>query len=119
MNQRTRQEARPSQISKALERESVENRSNSVVTGGQTNRRPVCKASGRRTEDGSPLSPRLLDLHATARYLGVSEWTVRTLEHQGLLRRVRVPLAGWGELRKLLFDRLELDALIDAWKASS
>jgi hypothetical protein len=33
-----------------------------------------------------------------------------------MLRRVRVPLPGHGELRKLLFDRLELDDLVDRWK---
>ncbi len=59
--------------------------------------------------------PRLLDLDATAAYLGVSPWTVRDLEAAGILRRVRVPLQN-GELRKLLFDREELDHLIRIWK---
>jgi len=27
-----------------------------------------------------------------------------------------VPLPGNGELRKLLFDRADLDALVEAWK---
>ena len=62
------------------------------------------------------IAQRLLDLRGTAAYLGVSPWTVRTLEQQGLLRRVRVPLAGYGELRKLLFDRHDLDSLIEGWK---
>src|SRR5438046_591327 len=39
------------------------------------------------------IHPRLLDLHDTARYLGVSEWTARDLEAAGVLSRVRVPLA--------------------------
>lgn len=65
---------------------------------------------------GAPLPPRLLDLRATAAYLGVSCWTVRDLEAAGTLRRVRVPLPGNGELRKLLFDRADLDALVEAWK---
>lgn len=64
----------------------------------------------------APLVPRLLDLHVSASYLGLSEWTVRTLEQQGILKRVRVPLPNHGELRKLLFDRADLDRLIDAWK---
>ena len=64
----------------------------------------------------APVPPRLLDLHATAAYLGVSEWTVRDLEAAGVLHRVRVPLPNGGELRKLLFDRAELDRLIEAWK---
>ena len=62
------------------------------------------------------IAPRLLDLHATAVYLGVSGWTVRDLEAAGTLRRVRVPLVNGGELRKLLFDRGDLDRLVEAWK---
>jgi hypothetical protein len=60
--------------------------------------------------------PRLLDLDATAAYLGVSPWTVRDLEAAGVLQRVRVPLANHGELRKLLFDREDLDHLVSLWK---
>ena len=60
--------------------------------------------------------PRLLDLGATGAYLGVSGWTVRDLEAAGILRRVRVPLPNGGELRKLLFDKNDLDALIESWK---
>jgi hypothetical protein len=62
------------------------------------------------------LCPRLLDLGTTAIYLGVSPWTVRDLEAAGTLKRVRVPMAGSGELRKLLFDRQDLDRLVEAWK---
>ena len=63
-----------------------------------------------------PVSPRLLDLHVSAGYLGLSEWTVRTLEQQGILKRVRIPLPNQGEVRKLLFDKSDLDQLIEAWK---
>jgi len=63
-----------------------------------------------------PIGPRLLDLHTAAAYLGVSEWTVRDLEAAGTVARVRVPLGQTGELRKLLFDRAELDRLIEQWK---
>lgn len=80
-----------------------------------------CTQSG--TNDGTavhitvaPVSPRLLDLHVSAGYLGLSEWTVRTLEQQGILKRVRIPLPNASELRKLLFDRADLDRLIDGWK---
>ncbi len=66
----------------------------------------------------APVPPRLLDLPATAAYLGVSEWTIRDLESAGVLRRVRVPLPNHGELRKLLFDREDLDHLIAVWKES-
>lgn len=64
----------------------------------------------------SGLCPRLLDLGATAAYLGVSPWTVRDLDAAGTLKRVRVPIAAGSELRKLLFDRHDLDRLVDAWK---
>ena len=81
-----------------------------VDTSGPNGRALVCQASG-------PLLPRLLDLDATAAYLGVSGWTVRDLEAGGILHRVRVPLPNGGELRKVLFDRMELDTLVDQWKA--
>jgi len=44
-------------------------------------------------------------------------WTIRDLEAAGVLRRVRIPLPNRGELRKLLFDRADLDRLVDAWKS--
>ncbi len=62
------------------------------------------------------IAPRLLDLSGTAAYLGVSTWKIRELEGAGTLSRVRIPLGPSGELRKLLFDRSELDRLIDQWK---
>ncbi len=75
------------------------------------------------------IAPRLLDLSNAARYLGISEWTLRDMEHARLLPRVRLPMpadvqkrprsgrsAGSGELRKLLFDREDLDKLIESWK---
>ena len=64
----------------------------------------------------APVHPRLLDLHATAAYLGVSEWTIRDLEGAGVLPRVRLPLPNHKELRKILFDVRDLDHLIDNWK---
>ncbi len=63
-----------------------------------------------------PLTPRLLNLHSTAAYLGLSQWTVRDLEAGGLLQRIRIPLPNQGELRKLVFDRMDLDRLIQTWK---
>ncbi len=60
--------------------------------------------------------PRLLSLDATAVYLGISPWTVRDLEADGVLPRVRVPLPNGGELRKVLFDVEDLDRCIEAWK---
>ena len=60
--------------------------------------------------------PRLLDLHGTAAYLSLSDWTVRALEFNGILPRVRVPVNEQKDMRKLLFDRLDLDRLVDSWK---
>ena len=59
---------------------------------------------------------RLFDIDRAAAYLGVSPWTVRDLEAAGTIKRVRVPLSGGRELRKLLFDKADLDALIETWK---
>ncbi len=71
---------------------------------------------GRGVPEIVPVLPRLLDLPGAAAYLSVSSWTIRDLEAAGVLHRVRVPLPNHGELRKLLFDREDLDRLIAAWK---
>ncbi len=62
------------------------------------------------------IAPRLLDLKAAAAYLGVSPWTVRDLEANGTIRRISIPLGAGRDLRKLLFDRQDLDQLVDSWK---
>jgi len=75
---------------------------------------------GRRTmvyEAVGQILPRLLDLRAAAAYLGISPWTVRDLEANGTLRRVNVPSGPGRDLRKLLFDRKDLDQLVETWKA--
>ena len=57
-----------------------------------------------------PAAPRrLLPLPEAAAYLGVSPWTVRELQWSGKLPRVDLG-------RKLLFDRADLDALIERQK---
>jgi excisionase family DNA binding protein len=66
---------------------------------------------------GLSLPPRLLDVHSAARYLGLSPWTVRDLLGNGTLKRVRVPLPGGRELRRILLDRQDLDRLVESWKA--
>jgi excisionase family DNA binding protein len=63
-----------------------------------------------------PITPRLLDLPTAAAYLGLSKWTIRDLEAAGTLPRVRVPLPNGGELRRVLFDKADLDRLVAAWK---
>ena len=68
------------------------------------------------THTVAPVLPRLLDLDAAAAYLSVSTWKIREMEAVGVLARVRIPLGGKTELRKLLFDRQELDELVNRWK---
>jgi hypothetical protein len=75
--------------------------------------------TGRAAPAGRAMTPRLFDLEGAATYLSVSPWTIRELEAKGVLPRVRVPLPGGGELRKLLFDKADLDRLIEAWKDSA
>jgi hypothetical protein len=80
------------------------------VNRGVGERRRVTSASGHALE------PKLLSLASTARYLDLAPWTVRELEWAGVLLRVRVPLPGGRQLRKILFDRDDLDRLIRTWK---
>lgn len=58
--------------------------------------------------------PRLLGIQATADYLGIKPWSVRELTWAGTLRPVKL-----GRLRRLLYDRADLDALIDQGKNES
>ncbi len=93
---------------------------------GQSGHAPGTSPSDPRVSSGSErgalaviaIEPRLLSLEDAARYLGVSPWTVRELEWSGVLPRIRIPLGNGKELRKLLFDREDLDRLIDRWKDS-
>jgi len=59
----------------------------------------------------SPIGPRLLALREAAEYLGVGTWTLRGLYWKGLLAAVRFPGG-----RKLWFDRVDLDRLVEANK---
>jgi excisionase family DNA binding protein len=61
-------------------------------------------------------SRRLLSVHEAASYLGMSHWTVRDLLHAGTIKAVRLPLGTGRELRRILVDRRDLDALIEASK---
>ena len=68
--------------------------------------------SGATVPGVCPLQPRLLDLASAAVYLSVSSWTLRDLEAAGHLSRVRLPLPLGREVRKVLFDREDLDRLV-------
>jgi excisionase family DNA binding protein len=73
-------------------------------------------APTRQAPTSSAVGARLFTVSAAAAYLGVSAWTVRDLIASGALTRVRIPVASGGELRKVLVDRHDLDALIESWK---
>jgi hypothetical protein len=75
--------------------------------------------AGRRESAQGAIIPRLFNLDTAAAYLSMSPWTIRDLEAAGVLPRVRVPLPQGGELRKLLFDKADLDRLIGAWKEAA
>ncbi len=64
------------------------------------------------------LSPRVLDVDGAAQYLGGICWTGRDLMAAGRLRRVRLPGAGSADLRKVLLDVRDLDAMIEGSKDS-
>jgi len=68
--------------------------------------------SGAAVPGVCPVQPRLLDLAGAAVYLSVSPWTLRDLEAAGHLARVRLPLPLGREVRKVLFDREDLDRLV-------
>ena len=60
--------------------------------------------------------PRLVDLLGAAAYLAVSPWTIREWAGKGWLPRVRFLLPSGHEVRKLLFDKQDLDRMIDTAK---
>jgi hypothetical protein len=64
------------------------------------------------------IQPRLLGVPDAARYLGVKPGTIRDLVTSGRLARVRIALPvtlhrRGGELRRVLIDRRDLDAIVD------
>jgi hypothetical protein len=65
------------------------------------------------------LPPRLLDLHAAGRYLGLSYWTTRDLVFAGVLPTVKLPCPRAGDgrvIRRVLIDRRDLDTLIEQYR---
>jgi hypothetical protein len=93
-------------------------------------RRPKMAESGRTTRAAeaaaheheglrAAIVPGLFNLDEAAAYLSMSPWTIRDLEAAGVLPRVRVSLPRGGELRKLLFDKADLDRLIAGWKETA
>jgi excisionase family DNA binding protein len=62
-----------------------------------------------------PIAPRLLGEEDAARYAGVSRWSIRALIDAGTLPTVKLPGAN-GDMRRILIDRADLDALIERSK---
>jgi excisionase family DNA binding protein len=56
---------------------------------------------------------RLLNFQDAAAYMGVRSQTIRRLIERGALTPVKLPL-----VRRVLFDRLDLDRLIDSGKSA-
>jgi excisionase family DNA binding protein len=59
------------------------------------------------------METRLLDFDAAANYLNVNRQTIRRLIARGVLQPVRIPT-----LRRILFDRQDLDSLIESGKVT-
>jgi excisionase family DNA binding protein len=59
------------------------------------------------------ITPRLLNIKQAAQYLGVAVWQLRHLEWGGELPSVR----NLG--KRILFDRVDLDRLVDQRKAGA
>jgi hypothetical protein len=76
--------------------------------------RAVSRPAARPSDATSNVLPRLLGIEAAARYLGVSPWTVRDLVAGGQLKPVRLSLPSGKAVRRLLFDRLQLDLLVES-----
>lgn len=75
------------------------------------------------TRPREPITPRLLNMRQAAEYLGCSFWTARDYILQGLIPVVEMPPLRPREgerprktLRRVLVDRADLDAFIEARK---
>jgi hypothetical protein len=66
----------------------------------------------------TPVIPRLMDMRSAAQYLGISAWTLRELVLARQVPAVRSPspLGKKRSLRRVLIDRLDLDAAVESWK---
>ncbi len=91
-------------------------RSHVAVTSG-AQARVLPRLEARPSDATSDVLPRLLGVEAAGRYLGVSPWTIRDLVAAGQLQPVRLSLPSGKAVRRLLFDRVQLDLLIEAGRA--
>lgn len=72
---------------------------------------PVAELAERLLEhmNGHLVQPRLLDAKQAGKYMGRSEQMIRKMYRDGVIRSC-------SHDGKLLFDRLELDQVIEGWK---
>lgn len=70
----------------------------------------------RRAAQLAAVAPRLFSVSGSAKYIGVSPWTVRGLIAAGILPKVTIPAGDGRDLRLDRIDREDLDRLIAAWK---
>jgi hypothetical protein len=78
--------------------------------------RPSSGAARRAEPQQGQVLPRLVDLHAAARYTGLSYWTLRELLDSGALPRVRLEHGDGRPLRRVLLDVRDLDRWIEQAK---
>lgn len=64
------------------------------------------------------MCPRLLDVRGASLYTSLSPRSIRELVATGRLRRVVIPGANGHDMRRVLIDRLDLDAWIERWKTT-
>lgn len=83
----------------------------------------ITNSSAHSTPQSESIAPRLLNMRQAAEYLGCSFWTVRDYILQGLIPVVELPPLRPREgerprktLRRVLVDRADLDAFIEARK---
>jgi hypothetical protein len=65
------------------------------------------------------ITARLVDVAGAAAYLACSSWTVRDMLAASVLRPVRLTTTGGRDLRRILVDVRDLDALIERSKESA
>jgi hypothetical protein len=63
-----------------------------------------------------PVPRRLFDRQGSADYMSISLDVVDQLDAAGVLRRVRLPNGSGGDLKRVLYDRADLDRLIEQSK---
>lgn len=83
---------------------------------GNTRKSGIHKTAGNRppvSDDGGPISPRLLSVDAAGIFLGISSHALRHRIAEGTIPYVRL-----GGGRRILLDIRDLERLIEVWKVN-